>query len=150
MPKEIHTEILIHATPDAVWNVLTGFDNYPQWNPFIRWVKGKVEPGKSIEVRLTPPGWKGMTLKPKVLRFDTNKELRWLGHLLIPGLFDGEHVFRLIDNRNGTTSFTQSESFRGLLVPLFKNMLEKNTRNGFIQMNEKLKELAGEKNIIPA
>jgi len=72
-----------------------------------------------------------------------NRDLSWLGHLIIPGLFDGEHTFRLDDNHNGTTTFIHSENFSGLLVPLFRKMLEENTREGFIQMNNKLKELVG-------
>ena len=50
--------------------------------------------------------------------------------------------FELIDNKNGTTTFIQSEKFKGILVPLFKKMLDYNTVNGFNAMNKKLKELA--------
>ncbi|MFZ4545382.1 MAG: hypothetical protein ACOYOA_15120 [Saprospiraceae bacterium] len=70
------------------------------------------------------------------------KEFRWIGHLLFKGLFDGEHKFELIDNGNGTTTFRQSEKFNGILVPLFKKMLDINTRNGFMAMNEQLKNRA--------
>lgn len=83
-----------------------------------------------------------MTFKPKVLTLIKNKELSWLGHLLFPGLFDGKHQFQLIDNGDGTTTFIQSEEFKGLLVSFFKKKLNTNTRNGFIEMNKKLKELA--------
>ena len=85
-----------------------------------------------------------MTFTPTVLAFDTNKEFRWIGHLLFAGLFDGEHKFKLIDNHNGSTTFIQSEKFKGILVPLFKKMLDYNTVNGFNLMNQKLKELAVE------
>lgn len=145
MAKEIKTEILINATPDKVWAILTDFDNYPNWNPFIKSIKGQVAVGNKITARMEPPGANGMTFVPKVLVFETNKEFRWLGHLLFPGLFDGEHKFELIDNKNGTTTFRQSERFRGILVPLFQKMLDINTTNGFIQMNKKLKELAEQK-----
>jgi hypothetical protein len=93
-------------------------------------------------VRLEPPEAQAMVFKPKVLAFETNKECRWLGHLILPGLFDGEHKFELIDNGNGTTTFNQTEKFNGILVPLFRKMLDVNTKNGFVLMNEKLKELA--------
>lgn len=86
-----------------------------------------------------------MTFKPKVLTFLKNRELSWLGHLLLPGLFDGEHKFELIDNGKGTTTFIHSERFKGILVPLFKEKLNKNTKNGFIEMNKKLKELTERK-----
>jgi len=51
-------------------------------------------------------------------------------------------MFKLTDNGNGTTTFIQSEHFGGILVPLFRKLLDKNTRDGFILMNKKLEELA--------
>jgi hypothetical protein len=141
MSKEINTEIKINNTPVKVWSVLCDFDNYPNWNPFIKFIKGQVKIGNRIIVRLEPPKASAMTFKPKVLAFEANKEFRWLGHLFIPGLFDGEHRFELIDNKNGTTTFKQSERFKGILVPLFKKMLDNNTTEGFNLMNQKLKDL---------
>jgi hypothetical protein len=145
MAKEIKTEILINAKPEQVWAILTDFENYPNWNPFIKSIKGQVFVGNKIIARLEPPETNGMTFKPKVLAFEANKEFRWLGHLLFPGLFDGEHQFKLTDQGNGKTTFSQSEKFRGILVPMFSKMLDYNTRNGFTLMNQKLKELSEQK-----
>ena len=88
MEKEITTEILIKTTPDKVWNILIDFKNYPNWNPFIKSITGEVAIEKKIVARLEPPEASGMTFKPTILAFETNKEFRWLGHLLFPGLFD--------------------------------------------------------------
>ena len=96
------------------------FQEYPNWNPFIKSITGQVAVGNTIIARLEPPEAKGMTFKPKVLAFNTNKEFCWLGHLLFPGLFDGEHKFELIDNGNGTTTFIQTEKFRGILFPFLR------------------------------
>jgi len=142
MAKQIKSEVIIHASPDKVWAILTDFNQYPNWNPFIKYIKGPAIEGKKIIARIEPPSSNGMTFKPKVLVYETNKEFRWIGHLLLPGLFDGEHCFTLVDNGNGTTTFIQSETFHGILVPLFKKMLDVNTINGFNQMNQKLKEQA--------
>lgn len=142
MAKEIKTQILIHATPEKVWSILTNFENYPNWNPFIKSIKGDVKVGNRITARIEPPETKGMTFRPTILSYKTNKELKWIGHLLFTGLFDGEHKFEITDNENGTTTFIQSEQFNGLLVPFFKKQLDNNTKKGFEQMNIKLKELA--------
>jgi hypothetical protein len=141
MTKEIKTEIIINAVPQKVWVVLVDFDNYPKWNPFIKMLKGDVKAGNQITVQIAPPEASGMTFKPKVLAFDRNKEFRWIGHLLFPGIFDGEHKFELIDNGNGTTTFIQSEKFKGILVPFLKKQLDNNTKRGFVLMNEKIKEV---------
>lgn len=142
MAKEIKTQILINATPEKVWSILTNFDNYPNWNPFIKSLEGEVKVGNKIIARIVPPDSKGMTFNPRILTFEKNKEFKWLGHLLFSGLFDGEHKFELIDNRNGTTTFLHSEKFKGILVPLFKRLIENNSKRGFEEMNRKLKELA--------
>ena len=34
--KEIKTEIIINSKPEKVWNILTNFEKYPEWNPFIK------------------------------------------------------------------------------------------------------------------
>lgn len=140
MATQIKTNIVINAPIDTVWNVLTDFNKYSEWNSFIPSLTGNVKADEKITVNIVLPGSKGMTLKPRVLKYEENKELKWLGHLLFKGLFDGEHRFELIDNGDKTTTFIQSEKFRGILVPFFKKMLNVKTVNGFNQMNKELKK----------
>lgn len=135
--KEIRTSIKINATPEKVWSIFTDFENYPNWNPFISSLTGTVAVGETIKIKLP-----GMTFKPTVLKFEKNKELRWIGKLLFKGVFDGEHSFELEDNGDGTTTFHQNENFNGFLVSLFAKQLDGETKSGFEDMNEKLKELA--------
>lgn len=120
MTKIIRTEILIHAQPEKVWKILTDFDQFPAWNPFIPQLKGVVKEGNKITVRIEPPGGKGMTFRPKVVTLKKEEELKWLGHFLFKGLFDGEHTFQLIDNGDGPTTFVQSEKFTGWMVPMLQ------------------------------
>lgn len=142
MAKEIKTEIIINADSGKVWNLLTEFDKYSIWNPFIKSINGIVEVGNKITVRIEPPRARSMTFKPIVMTYETNKEFSWLGSLLFKGLFDGTHKFELVDNKNGTTTFIQSEKFTGILVPIFAKQLDNNTKKGFEQMNQKLKQMA--------
>ncbi|WP_019540138.1 SRPBCC domain-containing protein [Proteiniphilum acetatigenes] len=139
MAKEIRTEITIQAKREKVWAILTDFENYPNWNPFINFIEGKAEEGNQITVRITPPGGKAMTFKPKIVTRKENQELKWLGTVLFKGLFDGEHRFELKDNADGTVTFVQSEQFRGIFTGLFN---PEKTIKGFDEMNNKLKELA--------
>lgn len=137
--RELRTGVIINASPSKIWKILMDFDRYPEWNPFIRSINGKKEKGRKITARLEPPEASGMTINPRILNIVSEKEFRWLGHLFMPGLFDGEHIFELIDNENGTTTFIQKEKFRGILIPLFTKLLDYNTRMGFELMNHKLK-----------
>jgi hypothetical protein len=140
--KQLDTQIEIDAPAKRVWEVLTDFASYPQWNPFIRHISGRPAPGERLQARLAPPGGRAMTFKPKVLTAEPNRELRWLGHLLLPGLFDGEHSFTIEPLEENRVRFIQQEAFKGLLVPLFARSLETNTQQGFEEMNHALKERA--------
>lgn len=136
---EIVTEIEINAACHAVWRVLMDFVHHPEWNPFVRRISGEAKVGNRLEVSICPPGGKGMTFRPKVLAVQANAELRWLGHLMVPGLFDGEHYFVLHPLAADRARLVHGERFSGLLVPLLKSQLESGTRAGFTAMNEALK-----------
>ena len=137
--KEIHTEIEVNAGAEKVWRVLTDFAAYPDWNPFVRRVEGEVNVGSRLHVYVRPSGSTGMSFRPTVLVADPNREFRWLGHLWLPGLFDGEHSFLIEPLGEGRVRFVQQERFVGLLVPLLSKMLDGDTRHGFEEMNRALK-----------
>ncbi len=57
---------------------------------------------------------------PKLLVVDKDRELHWMGHLIVNDLFDGEHYWVLTRNAGGGTDIVHGESFKGLLVGVFK------------------------------
>jgi len=142
--KEIYTEIEIDAPAGVVWNILTDFDNFPNWNPFIKEISGKQEEGAQIEAFIKPPNSNGMKFKPKILAYKPEEELRWLGSLWIPKLFDGEHSLIIEKISENKVLFIQKEKFSGLFIPFFSGLL-KDTKSGFEMMNLALKKEA-EKN----
>jgi hypothetical protein len=139
---EISTEIEIAATPEQVWSILIDFIAYPQWNPFIRSISGVVKTGERLNIFVQPTGGKGMKFRPTVLVAVPNQELRWLGHFLLPGIFDGEHYFQIEAISPDRVRFIQGEKFSGILVGFAKAKLEGETKSGFIAMNQALKLLA--------
>jgi hypothetical protein len=139
--RELHTEIVIAVPAERVWRILTDFDAYPQWNPFIRRIGGAAVIGTRLDVRIEPPGGTGMTFRPTIVGAEANRELRWLGRLGLPKIFDGEHSLTIESLADGGVRFVQREVFTGLLVPLVGGTLTK-TQEGFEQMNRALKARA--------
>ena len=142
MSSQLHSETAIQASPQRVWEVLTDFAAYPEWNPFIPRIYGSLESGSRLDVQLQPPGGRGIRMRPMVLSAAPPQELRWLGHLGIPGLFDGEHRFRIERLETGRVRFVQEEHFTGLLASLVLRFVEGGTRRGFEAMNQALKTRA--------
>lgn len=138
MATSIHTTIDINATPNQVWEILTDFDKYSEWNPFVKKIEGDIAVGNRFKAEIG-----NMKFKPVVIAFEKGKVFEWLGHFLIPGVFfDGQHKFELISNQDGTTTLNHSEKFKGILVPLMKKKLMTETKVDFESLNEALKKRA--------
>ena len=138
--KTVSSQIKIEAPAKRVWEVLTDQAAFPRWNPFITHFEGELRPGATIRVTIHPPGGKAMTFRPRVLAAVPERELKWLGKLLVGGVFDGEHHF-WIEPDDGGVILHQEETFRGVLVPFTGSLLERTLR-GFQLMNEALKARA--------
>ncbi|MBP1910392.1 SRPBCC domain-containing protein [Methanolobus bombayensis] len=136
---KICTDIVIDSPINEVWNVLTDFDKFEAWNPFITKIKGKLELGSKLEVHIQAPGMKEIDLYPVLTKVEPVNELRWLGNLWVKGIFDGEHAFRLEELENNRTRLIQCERFKGILAPLILHLIGEKTREGFENMNTSLK-----------
>lgn len=136
---EIRTEIEIEAPPEIVWGVLTDFSRYAEWNPFIVGIQGEARAGARIRITLSmPESAKEHQFRPRVIRCEAPQELRWLGHLWMKGLFDGEHFFRL-EASGAKTRFIHGEDFSGVLLRFSGQTVTHATR-GFVYMNQALKQ----------
>ena len=49
------TEVEINAPPSRVWEVLTNFEKYPIWNPFIKKISGMAAKDERLEVHMPHP-----------------------------------------------------------------------------------------------
>ena len=137
--KTIETNIVIDSTPKKIWDVLTNFEEYELWNPFMTKVVGNASLGSKIEVNIRTISGKNRSYYPIITKCETNKELRWKGKSFLPGVFDGERVFVLQKSDDDKVSFSHKEIFSGLGVKLVGNKLDENLREGFVRMNEALK-----------
>ncbi|WP_224269379.1 SRPBCC domain-containing protein [Haloprofundus salinisoli] len=139
--NDISTSIDIDAPAETVWRVLTDFEAYPEWNPYTV-VSGRAEEGTRLRVSPGPETGRAPTFRPRVLRADPNRELWWLGHLYVRGLFDGEHRFAVEPLDEKRSRLVQSESFSGLLAGPVLRRIGTDTEANFRGVNEALKTRA--------
>ena len=138
----ISTSIDIDAPPERVWSVLVDLPAYREWNPFIIDASGDVAAGSTLSLRMALPGRDPMAITPRLLVADAARELRWQGKLLLPGLFDGEHVFQLIPIDGYRTRLLHWERFGGILLPIARGMIYDDTVAAFHAMNAALAKRA--------
>lgn len=140
--KSIKTDIIIEAAVSTVWQVLMDKESYPDWNPFIHHIEGEMKVGETLTNTLMQANGKSIQFTPTVLAAEENKEFRWLGHLWMKGIFDGEHYFLLESLSATQTRLIHGENFTGILAGILMKMIGEDTKKGFVAMNEALKSRA--------
>jgi len=139
--RAIRTEIAIDRPAATVWAILADIDRWPEWNPFAK-ASGRLAVDATLEVTIRPPGKSPMTFRPTIVKLDSGAELRWLGHLGVPGIFDGEHGFRIDPEGDRRCRLAHFETFKGLLAGPILWLAGDATRRGFEAMNLALKARA--------
>ena len=141
MKQFIKTEIIIRASNEQVWDILTDFAAYPSWNPFIIAIEGKLQTGSRLKNTLLSNG-KKMTFRPLIMEVNNGKSFSWLGSLLVKGLFDGRHYFVIESINDNQVKLIHGEEFSGILSRYILNKIGDDTRKNFVAMNMALKQIA--------
>lgn len=106
----------IQASPEVLWQLLTDAAGYPQWDPWVERIEGQIAPGQRVKAytKLQP----GRAFPATVTEFVPGQKMVWTGGMPF-GLFTGVRTFTLTPQGAGVTEFTLTETFTGLLLPLF-------------------------------
>ena len=133
---EINTSIDIEAEADAIWQVLTEFSAYEDWNPMLRNVRNELPTGAPVLIEVLREDARSLTLSARITTLSEASELVWRGGSA--GVVSGEHFFRLEPLAEGRCRLHHGERFAGVILPLLKGTL-KNAAELYRAMNEALK-----------
>jgi hypothetical protein len=139
---EIVATTEIDAPAERVWAVLAATAEYPEWNPFVRALRGPLTVGERIEVELKLPGRAVQKMTPTIVAVEPGRSFEWLGRIGLPRVFDGRHRFTVEPVDAGRSRLVQSERLSGLLIPAFRSMLTGATPEAFTAMNDAIAKRA--------
>ncbi len=141
--QEVQTSIEIHAPKERVWDVLTDFSKYGEWNPVIGGFSGALQEGAPVEFKIRL-GKRQLPIKASLLGVDAPRDLRWRGPRSAIGarIVCGEHYFTIDEIDEGRVRFVHGEKFSGLLVPLIWRRLQAQLTPRYAEVNEALKARA--------
>ena len=134
-PVSSKREIDIAAPAEVVWEVLTDFDRWPQWNPEVKSMSwdGPVAPGSVFRWKAGPG-----TIVSTLEEVDRPRYVRWRGRTMS---IAASHEWRFED-RDGGTHVETNESFSGGLARLLRRTLQKQLDRALEEGLEHLKREA--------
>ena len=92
----IETETVINVNIVDVWDVLSNFKSYHQWNPYIYKVESLDEGAKNLLVSAKIMGDKEMKLQTKMMEWRLGSRFAWQGNIFnLPWLLAFSHYFYL-------------------------------------------------------
>jgi hypothetical protein len=142
--QEVTTSILIEAPAERIWSILSDFDSYSNWNPFIPRIFGEARLSATIlEFVYIAPGLY-LPLPMEVIVCEPGRELAWRG--AVPHWFSavcaGEHHFTIqtLPDRANCCEFSHYALLRGIVMQLGAAHIQNRVKQVHEAMNLALKE----------
>ena len=141
MMRPVETTVTIATTPDRVWEILTDFGRYREWNSFIREIDGTPKVGAKGRLIIAREAGKETPYRIRFSASEPDRRLAWKRSLLHPVLLEATHEFLLEADRDGRTRVVHHERFRRLLAAVVRET-PGFIREGFSRFNQALKARA--------
>ena len=135
------TEIVINAPRQLVWEQVTDFEAYADWNPFVLKAYARFEVGATIDFLEDLKQFGQHWIKAQFLSIDPPNSFVWQGHFGAPFLFTVRHPFIFEAISEHQTQFSQRHHNSGLLIPYFAwRGVYSVSYQGYLDYNQALKE----------
>lgn len=115
---ECSVRCAIAAPPAKIWSLLTDARRFPSWNSTVTSIDGDIALGSKLSLRVPSSE---RTFTPKVTALEPERRMVWTDGFA--PMFKGERSFTLEAKSDGTTEFSMTEVFTGLMLPMIKGSL---------------------------
>lgn len=136
--RTIYTDIIINATPEQVWSVLTDTKSYKDWATFLIDIQGEIKDSSLITaVFQLDPSKDKKNIIDHTISVQEGVEFFWAEKG--PGGIRDNHHFKVEAADNGTTRFIQSDEIMKGVTWLIGGNLSKTYADGYQAFNRALK-----------
>lgn len=124
-------DIEIAAPAPTVWEVLTDFAAYDEWNPFARSVRCDLRPGGAIDMEVVLLGAKPMRQREFVNSVDPGRGFSYSMKPVPGGLLRSRRDQEVIDLGDGRSRYLSRFRIEGPLSPVVSGLMGRSMRRGF-------------------
>jgi hypothetical protein len=139
--KLIEHRIAIAAPAEVVWELISDFPSWRQWNPLYSWSEGSLDLGQLIHMKLTVPGSRPISFSAKVTELVDKQRVQYQAQVL-GGLLRGTRYITIERSGPEKCIVVNGEIMEGLLAPIVAWCAVERVRLGLQLMSEGLQKVS--------
>ena len=121
------TTFPVAASADRVWDVISDFDSWSEWNPSVPSIKGELAAGSTCAVKLVMPGRPSVNVTVTLTDVDPGRRFAWHGNIAHDRFFAGDRSLDIEPQADGTVLVTHTEEVTGAFFPVFRTLMGRAT-----------------------
>lgn len=138
--SEVQDSLIINASKKKVFEALTQWNTYPEWNPYITKIEGDPKVGQEIKVFFSIGFGPALPLKCIVENLDAQKTvLSWEYQAVLPWVYTARHSFSIEEINSDQCQIVQIEKMQGLLGNRLQLIYHNILKRRFQAMHEALR-----------
>ena len=139
----VYTDIIINASTQEVWDVLTDFDNISNWSTSFQGLSGDIQDGGSVVatflIQDPSTGEINPVDFPHTLTYTEGVQFGWSDPVAVfPGITDN-HLYRVEEISECQTRFIQTDEFMGTDTNITTEIFAQVSEGSYNQFNLELK-----------
>lgn len=134
---KIEHRIGVNAPARILWDIITDFARWPEWNALYPKAEGEIRIGSVLTLTLALPGEAHRVIHPVVQDWVPEDQLHWRLSALA-GLVRSVRYIEIDRLSETSCILSNGEIFEGLLGPMVAGRLRRAIRRGFNEMGEAL------------
>ncbi len=137
----IDNEVEINASAAEVWKVITDFDRYPEWNPFVVAAQSSLKPGDPIDmkVKLLGPVQRQVEI---ILEVNEGKGFSYQMKPFPWGALSSRRSHEIIELDAQRCRYKSHFQLQGWMMPLVRGLMKGPLQRGFSGMTDAIRQRA--------
>ena len=141
MKRAVEHRIGVQAPAEIVWDVVSEFETWHQWNPLYRRAEGQMKIGTALTLEQHLPGQAPTVITPIVQDWVPYEQLHWRSSRM--GGFVTTIRYLEIENMGPeNATFSNGELFMGLLLRFVGRDERRRLKAAFTEMGEAVRDRA--------
>lgn len=137
----LRDEVEIAETPERVWEVISDFARYRDWNPFVIDARSSLEVGAGIWMRVRVFPWFSQPQSETILECEDGRGFAY-GIRLPFGALSSRRRHEIAPAGRAGTRYVSHFELEGWLTPLVQMLTGRRLREGFSQMTRAVRDRA--------